>query len=52
VILIFLINLFLSVQRLLYSNAGAKSEMKRLLEYFFIEKSEEKDPIENFSEIT
>lgn len=36
--------------KVLYSNAGAKSEMKRLLNYF-IAKSEEKDPIENYSEI-
>lgn len=36
--------------KVLYSNTGAKSEMKRLLEYF-VKKSEEKDPIENFSEI-
>ena len=34
----------------IYSNAGAKGEMKRLLK-FFIEKSKEEDSIENFSEI-
>lgn len=36
--------------KVLYSSAGAKSELKRLLNYFF-KKSEEKEPIENFSEI-
>ena len=36
--------------KVLYSNIGAKSEMKRLLNYF-IAKSEEKESIENFSDI-
>ena len=36
--------------KVFYSNVGAKSEMKRLLN-FFIKKSEEQNLIENFSEI-
>lgn len=36
--------------KVFYSNAGAKSEMKRLLS-FFTKKSQDKEPIENFSEI-
>ena len=36
--------------KVFYSNVGAKSEMKRLLS-FFTKKSQDKEPIENFSEI-